>query len=336
VSTHVSESDGAPVILMYHRVAAERLDPWRLCVSPRHFEEHLEALRRHAHIVPLRELQRRMVEGTAEPGSVAITFDDGYADNLLAAAPLLARHDAPATVFVTTGYLGGAREFWWDELDRLLLEPGDLPRAVTLELPDGPYRLDLGSAMRAGAEALARRVLRPERASAPASARQSAYRTAWERLLPLRDPEQWRALDALRAATGRPAGPRAARRQLTDGQLAKLAGNGLVEIGAHTVTHPALSLFSVAEQHEEIVGSVAALAARLGAPVHGFSYPHGRYTEDTVRIVREAGLAYACTASPAPRDAPREPDRFALPRVMVTDVDGDGLLRILAEGARVA
>jgi peptidoglycan/xylan/chitin deacetylase (PgdA/CDA1 family) len=320
---------------MYHRVAAERLDPWRLCVSPRHFEEQLDALRRHARILPLLELQRRIVDGSAEPGSVAITFDDGYADNLLAAAPLLERHDAPATVFVATGYLGGAREFWWDELDRLLLEPGRLPRAVTLELPDGPHRLDLGSAARAGAEALARRVLHRARAAAPASARQTAYRAAWERLLPLRDADQWRALDSLRAATGRPPGPRVARRQLTVHELLELARGGLVEIGAHTVTHPALSLFPAAEQREEILESVAALSALLGRSVRGFSYPHGRYTDDTLRIVREAGLAYACTASPASQGPPREPDPFTLPRLMVTDVDGDTLLRMLAEDVRV-
>jgi hypothetical protein len=54
-----------------------------------------------------------------------------------------------------------------------------------------------------------------------------------------------------------------------------------------------------------------------------------------VRIVREAGHANACTASPARAGAPAEPDPFVLPRVMVTDGDGDALLRMLSEGARV-
>jgi peptidoglycan/xylan/chitin deacetylase (PgdA/CDA1 family) len=70
---------------MYHRVAACEVDPWNLCVSPQRFEEHLQALKGSYAIVSLRELA-----GTASPqGAVAITFDDGYADNLLAAAPLL-------------------------------------------------------------------------------------------------------------------------------------------------------------------------------------------------------------------------------------------------------
>ena len=51
-----------------------------------------------------------------------VTFDDGYADNLWNAKPLLERYDVPAAVFVTTGYAGQDREFWWDELETLLLE----------------------------------------------------------------------------------------------------------------------------------------------------------------------------------------------------------------------
>jgi peptidoglycan/xylan/chitin deacetylase (PgdA/CDA1 family) len=320
---------------MYHRIAVEHVDPWRMCVSPTRFADQLEALEARAHVVPLADLQRRMADGSAEPGSVAITFDDGYADNLLVALPLLARHAAPATVFVTTGYLGGAREFWWDELERVLLQPGDLPRRVTLELPDGPLRLDLGSAVRAGAEGLARRVLRRGSALAPPSARMAAFRAAWERLHRLHHAERWRALESLRQAAGHAPGPRAERRQLSEDEVLELARGGLVTIGAHTVTHPALPLLPIAEQREEILGSVATLTELLGERVSGFSYPHGRFTDETECIARDAGLEYACAAGPVPPDAGRRttarPDPFALPRVLVPDVDGDALLRMLAE-----
>jgi peptidoglycan/xylan/chitin deacetylase (PgdA/CDA1 family) len=323
---------------MYHRIAVERFDPWRLCVSPARFGEQLEALHGHARVLPLAELQRRMVDGSADPGSVAITFDDGYADNLLAAAPLLARHDAPATVFVTTGYLGGAHEFWWDELERLLLEPDDLPRMLALELSDGPLRLDLGSGVHARAERLARRFLRRRSASFPPSPRLAAFRAAWERLKRLQHAERWHALEALREATSRAPGPRVSRRQLTEAELLELARGGPVEIGAHTVTHPTLPLLPIVEQRDEIVGSVATLSELLGARVRGFSYPHGRFTDETECVVRDAGLEYACASEPVvPRAGLREParpDPFALPRVMVPDVDGDTLLRMLGEDPR--
>src|SRR5215467_4451596 len=102
----------AGLILMYHRIAELQSDPWGLAVSPRHFAEHLEVLRRHGQPRPLAQtvkaLQRQGLPG-GRP--LVVTFDDGYADNLYNAAPLLDRYDVPATVFLTTGYIDGAREF---------------------------------------------------------------------------------------------------------------------------------------------------------------------------------------------------------------------------------
>jgi peptidoglycan/xylan/chitin deacetylase (PgdA/CDA1 family) len=60
--------------------------------------------------------------GRLPANAAAVTFDDGYADNLKAAKPRLQRAGAPATVFIATGYVGERREFWWDELARIILE----------------------------------------------------------------------------------------------------------------------------------------------------------------------------------------------------------------------
>jgi peptidoglycan/xylan/chitin deacetylase (PgdA/CDA1 family) len=107
---------------MYHRVAESPADPLELCVTPSRFAEHLELLQSAGEIVPLRELL------SARRGSgprFALTFDDGYADNALEAAPLLAKHDAHATVFVVAGAVGSGRAFWWDRLASLLYRDGD-------------------------------------------------------------------------------------------------------------------------------------------------------------------------------------------------------------------
>ena len=127
---------GSPgVVLMYHRVASDLVDPWRLCVSPTNFGAQLEVLADRYRVVTLRELVAAR-GSTGERPSVAITFDDGYADNLHAAAPLLVRQGLPATFFLTSGTLGSEREFWWDELDQLLLQPGALPAHLDLALGD--------------------------------------------------------------------------------------------------------------------------------------------------------------------------------------------------------
>src|SRR5262249_26471757 len=84
--------------------------------------------------------------GKVPKRGVVVTFDDGYADNLYGAKPLLERYDIPATVYVTNGHIGHPREFWWDELDRLLLQPRTLPATLELRLNGHTWQWKLGDA----------------------------------------------------------------------------------------------------------------------------------------------------------------------------------------------
>src|SRR5438874_1513544 len=102
------------IILMYHSVAKVDSDPWALRVMPGHFAEHLEVLQKYGHPIRLQQLAQAHRKGNIPDRSLVITFDDGYADNLHNAKPLLERYDIPATVFLTTGLIGCDHEFWWD------------------------------------------------------------------------------------------------------------------------------------------------------------------------------------------------------------------------------
>src|SRR6266849_9213569 len=108
------------VILLYHRIASVQPDPWSLCVTPRHFAEHLDVLRKYRR-TRLDQLQPSGWSVDREL-SVAITFDDGYADNFLVAQPKLRQYDTPATFFIATGCIDADREFWWDELERIVFQ----------------------------------------------------------------------------------------------------------------------------------------------------------------------------------------------------------------------
>lgn len=111
------------LVLCYHRVAAPAArDPWSLRVAPERFREQLEVLRRHADLVPLADLERRATHRGARP-VVALTFDDGYGDNLRTALPMLEAAGAPATFFIVTSAIERGAPFWWDQLAELEDDP---------------------------------------------------------------------------------------------------------------------------------------------------------------------------------------------------------------------
>ena len=126
---------GGAVILLYHRVYDADFDPWLLSVSPKNFDDQMAHLRRHYALLSLPELRQTLAAGRVPRAAVAVTFDDGYGDNLRNAKPILERHRVPATVFVTSGYVGAQREFWWDELERVVLHAPRVPEQLAVTYP---------------------------------------------------------------------------------------------------------------------------------------------------------------------------------------------------------
>ena len=83
----------------------------------RGFEQQVRLLRRFATVVPLRSALADLAEGRPLPRrAVALTFDDGYLDNVTVAAPVLHAAGLPATFFLVPGFLSGTRRVWWEEL----------------------------------------------------------------------------------------------------------------------------------------------------------------------------------------------------------------------------
>ncbi|MGH9032915.1 MAG: polysaccharide deacetylase family protein, partial [Acidimicrobiia bacterium] len=147
------------------------------------------------------------------------------------------------------------------------------------------------------------------------------------RLLPLSDERRKAVLDELSAWAGVDPEAPAASRSMSAGELARLAGQDLIEVGSHTRTHPALSDLPRDRQRAEIEGSKADLEELVGRTVLSFSYPHGRSSADTTEIVRESGYECACTSR---SDLLRQgSDLFDLPRFWVPDWDGDRFSRWL-------
>lgn len=312
---------------MYHRVAEVNSDPWSLGVTPRHFAEHLEVLRKLGRPVPLRRLSRALLDADFSDRPVALTFDDGYADNLHAAKPVLERHDVPATVFVASGYVGG-HEFWWDELERLLLRPGTLPKTLRLSIGGRYYDWELGYASHYGEDAYQRHRHWVASSEDDPSPRHSLYRMLHRLLQPLPEDERRAALDELVDWSGAEAPSYPAHRPLSLPEVSDLEQGGLIEVGAHTVTHPLLSVTAMASQRDEIGESKTRLEEAVGHPVTSFAYPYGGYVAETVDLVREAGFERAC--STFEDTVRRRADRFRLPRVEIQDWNGEEFARRLS------
>jgi len=298
------------LILGYHRVAEASASAYGMCVSPAHFAEQLEGVHRYCRPVSLVELVNGLDDGNLPPRAVALTFDDGYADVLDQARPWLEYHAVPATVFVITGCLG--HEFWWDELAHAL---------IWAKRPTGRLRLRVGGETVAWAldDSLVGKEERPGNRSRLVS---ELYR----RLLPLASAERCRILAQVREWAGDPPVAQATARSLTAAEVQQLAG-GLVDIGAHTVSHPLLAALPIALQRSEIHDGKRTLEALLGRPVTGFSYPNGSASPTTRALVQEAGFRNACGNQPDV--ARRSSHRYQLPRFWVPDGDGDAFARWL-------
>jgi peptidoglycan/xylan/chitin deacetylase (PgdA/CDA1 family) len=322
---------GSALILLYHRVAKVRSDPWDLAVGPRRFEEHLEVLRREACPLRLEQLSKALVGGELPERAVVVTFDDGYADNLYNARPLLERYEVPATIFLPSGLIGGEGEFWWDELERLLLLPGKLPGTLYLNISGHAHRWQLDEATRyPRADFLRNRRWRAW--EVPPSPRHSLYKSLWDLLHRLGDEEQRRVLIEIRRWAGVDEEGRPSHRLLSLEETSALAEGDLVEIGAHTVNHPSLSSLSLDLQRNEILESKVTLENIVGSPVTSFAYPYGKrsdYSARTVALVREAGFTYAC--SNVPGVVTQSTDRFQLPRIQAHNWDGETFWKHLQE-----
>jgi peptidoglycan/xylan/chitin deacetylase (PgdA/CDA1 family) len=257
-------------VLTYHRVNDDG-DPFSPAVPTRVFERHMAYVARTCVVLTIEELVERMGQGRVPRNALAITFDDGYRDTLTHAAPVLARHGLPATVFLATGFIGTAEVPWVERLARAF----KLTRSSTLTLPSGE-RLDCGSDEAGRVAALAR---------------------ATAELKKLADEDLRRHVDQMLGTLVVTDQKCFKDLMLTWDDVHALMGLGFT-IGAHTVNHPILSRVSAERAWAEIVGSRTMIESACGLSPRAFAYPNGRpedYTDRVIRSVREAGFTCAVT-----------------------------------------
>jgi len=305
---------GAGVILMFHHVrpwTAREFAPNRILeITPAFLDRTLALLRElDFDLVPLDGVPARLERGAARPFA-ALTFDDGYRDNVEHAWPVLRRHGAPWTLFVTADYAAGRGRLWW------------------LELEEAIARLDHLSLEIDGA-----RIERP--CATPAEKAAVFEEVYWA----LRAGPEERLLAATAGLAARAGLDTAALvRSLCLGwdEIGVLAGDPEVTIGAHTISHPMLKKHPPERARHEIVASKAAIEERLRRPVRHFAYPVGDPTSAGPRefaLAAEAGFATAVTTRPGHVFAAHSAHLHALPRVSINGAfQTDAALRAMLSG----
>jgi peptidoglycan/xylan/chitin deacetylase (PgdA/CDA1 family) len=295
------------VVLVYHRVGISGVDPWRLTVDPETFAGQMETLARDWSPISLTELVEGFQRRRLPERSVAVTFDDGYADNLEVAAPILREYEIPTTLFVATDLIDSGGPLWWDELASLLLEPDRLPSTLTLSSVNGD-RWRIPPVSHAETRSVASTL--PPWDAKPGT-RLRTYYEVWLALRAFDARAREAALDEIAdwSDAPRPSG----RVLLTWEQLREFAALPGFELGAHTLTHPVLARCSHGHARAEIAGSAERLRADAGVEPAQFAYPFGAWSPGVANLVADLGFRAAYTTDGSAISWRSSP--HALPRV---------------------
>lgn len=310
-----------PVILMYHRVARLQYDPWDLAVDPKRFDAQMAWLASERLVLPLHDFVDRLRAGELPNDSAAITFDDGYLDNLTNALPRLHRYGLSATLFFVGEAIGSSNGFWWDELARLILgSPAKLEASLTV----GSTTISLSWPAEAEFPAPNQFWRAWEK---PSRAREAAYVAAWQAFRNASNEARLEALRELRKLL--PPAAMEGDRAMNAGELTALTAGGSFTVGGHTMTHPTLPGLANPELRAELAESLAVCRALSPSERFGFAYPYGDLDKRVRDEVQVSGFAWACTTRSSFVDR-RSFDPFALPRLAVGDWEPEQLAASLA------
>lgn len=273
-------------VFIFHRVlnSPDPLFPGEVDIAA--FDEMLDWIGGAFNVMPLSTGLDALKAGTLPTRAAAITFDDGYADNLTNAAPLLKAHGMSATFFIATGFLDGGIMFNDMIIESVRRTPHEALSLEALGLAHLP--VNTTEDKRRAIDAILDKV----------------------KFLPQAQRAEAAALVRDRASVELPTDL-----MLTSNELIRLRDCGM-EIGAHTMTHPILTRVSAEVAKAEIENGRDRLEELLGQRIRVFAYPNGKrgrdYSDEHVTMVRDAGFDYAMSTDWGV--ARQGTDLFQLPR----------------------
>jgi peptidoglycan/xylan/chitin deacetylase (PgdA/CDA1 family) len=287
---------GAGVILMLHRVlandhAANLPHRNELCVGPKAFEHLLGWLKKHFDCVPLMEILQPNSLKSERP-RVALTFDDGWRDNAVNAFPLLQKYQVPASIFLSTDFIGSRQRFWWESIGETLWNShGEKARMHLIECLQ-----QLGRPL-------------PVLCDDPDVQRRSLALLHFLQNLKTLSPHD---LNRLTDECPQESLPQALDWQ----QVRSLEASGLIRFGPHGASHAILTGLDDQTLDEELTRSRQALLNGCNRPLPVYCYPNGDNDERVRQHVADHDFAFALGTGTGIYRGANDP--LALPRFGVS------------------
>lgn len=289
------------LIYMLHQIT-EAATPFRHGIAVEQFDAFCYEISKHYDVLPLDELEMRRRNGRLPSKAIALTFDDGHADNYHLALPILRRYNLPATVFVTTGFIDGLTSPWSTRV-ALMLEKANTP-AGPLSLDGVPLSL----------ATLQERLATQKRLNAHFQHMdQPKMEDLMAELAELLNVDIREALK---------------KEILTWDEIKDMDSHGFCA-GAHTVMHPFLTRIPLDQAKEEMGRSKEIIEGHLGRKVESFAYPNGKsqdYNADIMKAAQEVGYSCAVTARFGANDQYRNP--YDLRRVGLYGTLSDAMVHL--------
>ena len=260
------------VILMYHRVIQDNslintVQPG-MYVTVETFNKQMKYLRNNYKVISFGELIDLISKNESITNCLFITFDDGWVDNYTQAFKILKELEIPATIFLTTYYIGTNRSFWPEELIFFLSQIDH----IHLNESEIVYELCSQITTKPGTE---------------------LYYDEAVDLLKKWTPEKRESL--LSNLRERCPSPPPQRQMMNWDEVKEMYDSGLITFGAHTANHVILDQVPLEEAEREIAQSKNDIIEHLGVAPEYFAYPNGNFTPKIKELLKKQGFKAAVT-----------------------------------------
>jgi peptidoglycan/xylan/chitin deacetylase (PgdA/CDA1 family) len=281
IAAALPKKDNTLIILAYHRILPDNpnfeFDKELISATPEDFEWQIQHLKKHYNLSSFRELSEIIDSKKILPSrSIIITFDDGFDDNFQHAYPLLKKHNAPATFFISTDYIGSDKVFWFDWAVYLCKK---LRQDATLTAQNFNQIITLSTTQTA--ENRAKQLL------------------SFLKIIP--DTDRHIVIKQLEDIVKPDATQFTESHAMNWEEIHEMQQSSIIEFGSHTCSHPILAQLGAESIATELQISKQMIEAKLQVPCTTLAYPVGganAVNNDVLKAVAESGYRYACTYQP--------------------------------------